>query len=69
VGGVEPDLICFRMSNNTLTDVEKDQLLLRVKDIAGLQNEQVNTALLPDVYVYKAWHIGPWNRYAWAVSN
>ncbi|KAG9122962.1 hypothetical protein FRC07_000424 [Ceratobasidium sp. 392] len=65
VTSMEDDLICFRLSDDTISQEKKDQLYLHVQDLTKVGDERVDSRLRPDGFNFKAWHIGWWNKMAW----
>ncbi|QRV96097.1 DEAD-box ATP-dependent RNA helicase 42 [Ceratobasidium sp. AG-Ba] len=67
VSGTEDDVICMRLSNNTITNQE--ELLLQTKDFTQLGDQKVSSAEQDPKARYKSWHIGIWNRRVWNGAN
>ncbi|KAG8705516.1 hypothetical protein FRC08_001634 [Ceratobasidium sp. 394] len=63
------DIIFCRLSNDTIPQEVKQDLLARMKDVLGIGDEQVDSAKFPDDHEYLAYHFGWWNRYTLSGSN
>lgn len=67
-GLTESNVICLILSGNTLSEAQKSHILLYAKDMVNLQDATVDTQAEGDGYVWRGYHFGVWNRFAWTVS-
>ncbi|QRV92046.1 DEAD-box ATP-dependent RNA helicase 42 [Ceratobasidium sp. AG-Ba] len=67
VSGTEDNVICVRLSNNTITN--REELLLQTKDFTQLGDQKVSSAEQDPKARYKSWYIGIWNRRVWNGAN
>ncbi|KAG9114912.1 hypothetical protein FRC07_007587 [Ceratobasidium sp. 392] len=61
-GGKEEGLICFVMSQDTLTAEEKDYILQLTKITVGVEDHVVDTAKIGPKYDFKGQHYGAWGK-------
>lgn len=67
-GFMESNVICLILSGDTLSEAQKSHILTYAKNVVNLQDETVDTKAEEDSYVWRGWHLGVWNRFAWTVS-
>ncbi|KAG8711822.1 hypothetical protein FRC09_020392 [Ceratobasidium sp. 395] len=64
VANNEEDLICYRLSDDTLTEDAKNLLYLRVLDFTKIGDQRVDSKTRPEGFKFKAVHVGWWNKMA-----